>query len=269
LCEQERLFKFSEAGSFMDTKQVYSNKAEKYGRYRWDYASQAITSIFTLARLNDTSCVADIGAGTGILTRHLAGRVRQVFALEPNPEMRRVAESELAAKPGCVILAASAENTTLDDSSIDLITVAQAIHWFDPEPARREFRRILKPGGWLAILGNRGTNDGLNRAIAELHKGEYGFDGRQSPLKREWKPLIYYYGNGRFQRIRLPFVFQQNWGHFYGALLSTAGMPDESSPAIKRLERAAREVFERFSSNGIMEVRGETDLYIGQVTGVD
>ena len=253
----------------MDTKQVYTNKAEKYALYRWDYAPEAIETVFRVAHLDMVSIVADIGAGTGIWTRHFVGRVRQVFAVEPNDEMRRVASRILAGCDACVLLDGSSEATGLSDHSIDLVTVAQAIHWFNPDLSRKEFRRILKPGGWLAILRNLITNDAMNLAISELYKTEYGFESRQSPLQREWKPLIFYFGNGRFQRIRYGLSFQQNWEHFFGALLSTAGMPDEYHPRFKFLENAAREVFERFSHNGFVEIRGETELYIGQVSGID
>jgi ubiquinone/menaquinone biosynthesis C-methylase UbiE len=253
----------------MDTKQVYSNKAEKYARFRWDYASQAIESIFAISRLGQDASVADIGAGTGILTRHFMGRVQNVYAIEPNPEMRQQLEAELAGCGTCSVLAGSAEATGLIDHSVELITVAQAIHWFNAEQTRKEFRRILKPGGWLAILRNLSTQDDINQATSELHRAEYGFEGVQAARRMEWKPLIYYYGNGRFRRIRFPFAFEQDWERFFGALLSTAGMPDESHSRYKYLEGAARDVFARFSVGGKMEVRGETELFIGQVTGID
>jgi len=253
----------------MDTKQVYSNKAEKYARYRWDYAPDAVNRIFADSPLGIHSSAADIGAGTGILTRQLAGRVQRVYAVEPNAEMRHQLEFEMAAVENCTVVNGSAEATGLPNNSVDLVTVAQAIHWFDAEPARAEFRRILRPGGWLAVLRNLSTQDAVNQATSELHRAEFGFEGLQSAKRMEWKPLIYYYGNGRFRRIRFPFVFRQDWERFFGSLLSTAGMPDESHPRFKDLEQAARGVFERFSENGLMEVCGETELYLGQVSGIE
>lgn len=252
----------------MDTKQVYSNKAEKYARYRWDYAQQAVDSIFNISGLGKEACVADVGAGTGILTRHLMGRVGIVYAVEPNLEMRYQLHAELAQYQACRVIDASAEATGLPDHSVDLVTVAQAIHWFNPEAARKEFRRILKPGGWLAVLRNISTQDEINHAASELHRPEYGFEGKQAAVRMEWKPLIYYYGNGRFQRIRFCFAFKQDFERFLGSLLSTAGMPDETHPRYHALERAAREIFDRFSIDGLMEVQGETELYIGQVSGI-
>ena len=250
----------------IDTKTVYSQKAERYARYRWDYAPMAVETIFNLAQLNEHSSVADIGAGTGIFTRHFTGRVGQVFAVEPNAEMRAMAEKELAGCAACQVIAATSDATTLPDHSVDLITVAQALHWFDPEPTRVEFRRVIKPGGWLAVINNASRMEELGRASAELYTPAFGFEnlvGQQRPV---WKPLIYYFGNGRFQRIRFPFSFQENWEQFWGALLFTAGMPDESHPRFNHLEQAAHRLFEQFSKDGLMEVNGVTELYIGQIS---
>lgn len=252
----------------MDTKQVYSNKAEKYARYRWDYDQQAIDSIFAISGLGEDGCIADIGAGTGILTRHLVGRARTIYAVEPNFEMRSWLQTELAQCQACHVIDGSAEATGLPDHSVDLVTIAQAIHWFNPEEARKELRRILIPGGWLAVLRNISTQDEINQAASELHRAEYGFEGMQAAVRMNWKPLIYYYGNGRFQRIRFCFAFKQNFERFLGSLLSTAGMPDESHPRYHSLEQAARAIFDRFSIDGQMEVQGETELYIGQVSGI-
>jgi protein-L-isoaspartate O-methyltransferase len=67
---------------------VYSPKAESYAKYRWDYAPAAVETLFEIAGLGLHSALADLGAGTGILTRRLCGRAGQIFSIEPNPEMR-------------------------------------------------------------------------------------------------------------------------------------------------------------------------------------
>ena len=238
----------------MDTKAVFSSKAEKYARYRWDYAPQAIQAIFDDAHITRASSIADIGAGTGILTRHFVGRAGLVFAVEPNPEMRRLAAKALPPDASCTIIDASAEATTLADHSVDLVAVAQAIHWFDPEPTRAEFLRILKPGGWLAVLRNYNTDDQLGKATDGLLTPENGVDFSRitgSPDKK------FYYGHEAFQTRTFPFSSQQNWEEFIGSLLTASYMPDEDHPLYKNLESAARRVFEGFSADGWLEVRGK------------
>jgi ubiquinone/menaquinone biosynthesis C-methylase UbiE len=248
----------------VDTKTVYSSKAEKYARYRWDYAPLAIQAVFDSAHITRASSVADIGAGTGILTRHFAGRAGLVFAVEPNPEMRRLAEKALQLHASCLVIDGSAEATTLADHSVDLIAVAQAIHWFDPEPTRAEFLRILKPGGWLAVLRNYGTDDKLDKATEGLLIPENGVDFSRVARPADKKPVGFYYGHETFQRKAFPFSYQQNWEEFIGSLLTASYMPDEDHPLYRNLESAARRVFEDFNTDGWLEVRGETELVLGQ-----
>ncbi len=245
----------------VDTKAVFSSKAEKYARYRWDYAPQAIQAVFDIACITRASSVADIGAGTGILTRHFVGRAGRVWAVEPNTAMRELAEKALQPHASCTVIDGSAEATTLPDHSVDLITVAQAIHWFDPEPTRAEFLRILKPGGWLALLRNYNTDDKLGKATDGLLTPENGVDFSRITRSADKK---FYYGHEAFQTKTFPFAYRQAWEEFIGALLTTSYMPDEDHPLYKALESAARRVFEDFSADGWLESRGETELVIGQ-----
>src|SRR5580658_2649045 len=68
--------------------------------------------------------------------------------------MRAAGEELLAAYPKFRSVGAPAEATTLPDASVELVTAAQAFHWFDPAAARAEFARILRPSGWVAVIWN-------------------------------------------------------------------------------------------------------------------
>jgi SAM-dependent methyltransferase len=243
--------------------EVFSTKAELYARYRWDYASPAIEIVFQKATLGGSSRVADIGAGTGILTRHLLRKAGWVVALEPNPEMRRIAVRQLERQPGCWVVAACAEDTALRTASIDLICVAQAIHWFNPHLAKREFHRILKPGGWLAILRNYSENSDLQEAISAFHTADYGVARSAQPVGSGISPAIYY-GFGEYERMTFDFLTHQTWDEFLGALLSTSYAPDLSHPRYPDFVSAAQKVFNQFSREGCIEAPSATELYIGQ-----
>jgi SAM-dependent methyltransferase len=149
--------------------------------------------------------------------------------------------------------------------SIDLIVVAQAVHWFDPEPTRREFLRILKPNGWLALLRNYGTDEALGRALQALRVPPNGVDAGRAIRRPESKPASYYYGSAPFDTMTFSFVLHETWEGFFGSLASASDMPDEDHPLYATLERAARRVFDRFSFGGLLEVRGETELCLGRV----
>lgn len=95
--------------------------------------------------------MADLGAGTGKLTRQLVALGYDVVAVEPLPEM---AERLRAAVPGVAVLDGSAESIPLPDGSADAVVAAQAYHWFDPAVALPEIARVLRPGGTLGIVWN-------------------------------------------------------------------------------------------------------------------
>ena len=248
----------------MDPKKVFSKKAEKYAKYRWDYADGAIDTLINLTGMSTHSTVADLGAGTGIWTRHFAAKAHKVCAVEPNAELRQILARDLGDFPSVSIVDGSAEDTKLPDHSVDVITVAQAIHWFDPQPARQEMIRILKDKGWLALVRNYGTNQEKYKAIKSLWTEEYGADLSIVSERPTEKPPGFYFGNDDFQTFVFPFAFQQGWEEFLGTLTATSFMPDEDHPLFPRLETAAGKVFSQFSDHGCWTVEGETKLILGQ-----
>jgi len=88
------------------------------------------------------------------LTLRLLDQGYVVYAVEPNEPMRQEADRALSGHLGFRSVNGTAEATGLEDQSIDLVTCAQAFHWFDPEKTSVEFRRILKPGGLTALIWN-------------------------------------------------------------------------------------------------------------------
>jgi ubiquinone/menaquinone biosynthesis C-methylase UbiE len=248
----------------MNTKRVFSKKAEKYAKYRWDYAAGAIETILNLTHMSVNTTVADIGAGSGILTRHFVAAAQKVYAIEPNFELRQILTSALGDFPSISIMDGSAETTKLPDNSVDVITVAQAIHWFDPEPARQEMMRILKNEGWLVLVRNHGTNQEKYEAIKSLSKEEYGANLSLMTGRPTEKPSSFYFGNNDFQTFVFPFEFQQGWEEFLGTLTTTSFMPDEDDPFFPKLEIEAKKIFSQYTNDGNWMVEGETELIIGQ-----
>ncbi len=132
----------------------FADRASDYALFRPSYPKEAIDAILDGLYGHDALVAADIGAGTGISSRLLADRGLRVLAVEPNAAMRESAEPH----PRVTFFDGTAEATGLDDASVDLVLCAQAFHWFKPEEALAEFRRILKPGGRLAFLVNERDN---------------------------------------------------------------------------------------------------------------
>ena len=100
----------------------------------------------------------EMGAGTGILTRLLAERIRHVTAVEPDERMRAVLRESA---PGVDVRAGQAEELPADGAAYDVVVAASAWHWVDEERAVPEVARVLRPGGRLALVWN-----GPDRSVA-------------------------------------------------------------------------------------------------------
>jgi SAM-dependent methyltransferase len=130
----------------------FTGKAEAYALGRPGYPKEAIDYICSLVPRD--AVFADIGAGTGKFTVTLAERGYSVFAVEPNADMRGQLKETLATFSNAMILDDTAEATTIPDHSVDVITVAHALHWFDLDAFREECRRIIKSDGLIIVIYN-------------------------------------------------------------------------------------------------------------------
>ena len=137
----------------------FARSAEAYEEGRPGYPAAALEPL----RLAPGMAVLDLAAGTGKLTSALAADGARVIAVEPVAEMRAALPEAVTALDG------TAESIPLEAGSVDLVTVAQAFHWFDGPAALAEIHRVLRPAGRLAVLWNRRVEDDpVNRAIEDL-----------------------------------------------------------------------------------------------------
>lgn len=127
--------------------QLFGPLAQDYARFRPGYPSGVLDTIVHECGLTRDWVIADVGSGTGNLARLFLEDRYQVICVEPNREMRQAAEHLLGSYDGFRMVDGSAERIPIDENGADLVTVGQAIHWFDIESARTEFRRILRPDG--------------------------------------------------------------------------------------------------------------------------
>lgn len=125
----------------------FSGRATDYVKARPGYPPGVLAVLRDACGLDAGTVVADLGSGTGIFTRLLLQSGATVHAVEPNADMRREAESALSTWPAFHSVGAPAEATTLPDASVDLVTAAQAFHWFDPVLVKKEMQRILRATG--------------------------------------------------------------------------------------------------------------------------
>jgi ubiquinone/menaquinone biosynthesis C-methylase UbiE len=142
-----------------DPTRRFSSKVENYIKYRPDYPPAIIGALEAKCQLTPEAVIADIGSGTGKLTRLFLENGNPVFGVEPNQAMRQAGERLLQNYPRFTSIDGTAEATTLASTSIDFVTVGQALHWFKRDQTRLEFARILKPQGWVVLVWNSRQTD--------------------------------------------------------------------------------------------------------------
>jgi ubiquinone/menaquinone biosynthesis C-methylase UbiE len=213
-----------------DPTQRFSDRAETYVQYRPSYPPALIARIAERAHLNGDSTLADIGSGTGILTALLLPVVKRVYAVEPNAAMRGAAEAALGGDSRFTSVAAPAEATTLETASIDLITVAQAFHWFDQRACRREFARILRPAGMVGLIWNERQSDATPFEKIEA-RNDQAFD--------------------------LPGVV--------GRALSTSYVPNVGQPGHEEFVTELKRIFQQHARHGQVIFGHVTRLYLGRL----
>ena len=249
----------------IDSVQRFSTKAHLYARYRWEFAPASIDALVRIAGLRRNALVADIGSGTGALCLPLLRAGMRVLGIEPNAEMRQLAEDQLAGFSTFTSIDALSNATGLADGSVELVTVGRALHWLPAESTRREFRRILASGGWLAILGVSCSDEALTAATRGIQREVYGWDVAGGKVSQPEIPFSFYFGGGHFQDLHFPASVLETWTEFFGRLLSISSAPDPGSELHPRFESAARAIFDQFSVNGSLTIPLSTDLSIGQV----
>lgn len=173
----------------------------RYEMGRPGYPAEAASVLADELGLRRGALVVDVAAGTGKLTRVLTGTGAKVVAVEPMPGMR--AQLRLHA-PGAEVVSGRAEHLPLRSGCAEGITVAQAFHWFSVPEASRELKRVLRPGGRLAIVSNRrhSPEPWLRRMWEVL--GRYERLAPRPPATRNWRAAVEAADDfGRFERFEV------------------------------------------------------------------
>ena len=139
--------------------------AAAYEAARPGYPDEAMAVLVEQLGLRPGLRVLDLAAGTGKLTRRFVEHEASVLAVEPVPGMR---DQLAAVLPAVEVLEGTAESIPVPDASVDLVSVAQAFHWFDAPAALAEIARVLRPGGGLALLWNE--RDETTPWVAEMSR---------------------------------------------------------------------------------------------------
>jgi ubiquinone/menaquinone biosynthesis C-methylase UbiE len=249
-----------------DSIRRFSSRVENYVRYRPGYPPEVLQLLKTECGLKPSSVIADIASGTGILTRLLLENGNRVFGVEPNSDMRKAGEKFLAAYPAFISIAGSAETTTLDEHSVDIITAAQAAHWFNQEKARREFVRILVPGGWTVLLWNERDTDStpFSREYEQLLL-TYGTDYKEVRHEHTTDAIDTFFAPSPFHSRVFSHSQEVNAQGLEGRLLSSSYTPQPEDANYESMVRELRRIFDRHQRNGLVSFEYFTRVYFGRL----
>lgn len=244
----------------------FSDRVENYVRYRPGYPAESLWCLKDNCGLTTNHVVADIASGTGIWTRMLLENGNPVFGVEPNAEMRAAGERLLASFPNFTSLAGTAEATSLPNASVDFVTTAQAAHWFDRTGSRREFARILKPGGWLVLLWNERVTD----STAFLREYEqllltYGTDYADVRHENTTELLHEFYNAAPFQQRGFTNRQVFDYSGLEGRLLSSSYAPGPEHSNYPAMLQDLRRLFDAHAVDGRVGVDYVTRVYFGRL----
>jgi SAM-dependent methyltransferase len=246
----------------------FSSRVDNYSKYRPRYPQAVISTLRQECQLTPDAWIADIGSGTGFLSELFLQNGNQVFAVEPNREMREASVRLLEKYPGFRDVDGRAEATTLSDHSFDFVVAGQSFHWFDLPKARSEFLRILKSSGWLMIVWNER-------------------DIQATPFMTAYEQLLYLYVNdhtrlahkqvyddalsnffGAHRFIYKTFSYQQHFDYqgVKGRLLSSSYTPESGHPNHSPMLADLAKLFQAHEKNGKVTIQYITRMYFGRLS---
>jgi ubiquinone/menaquinone biosynthesis C-methylase UbiE len=255
--------------NFADAKQRFSNRVADYIRYRPGYPSALLDLLAQECGLRPDHLIADIGSGTGLLSKLFLEHGNRVYGVEPNTEMRAGGEEFLREYSNFTSLEGSAEATTLSDSSIDFVTVGQAFHWFDVIAAGREFRRILKPSGWVVVVwqDRRMEETPFAREYEQLLE-RFGIDYKSvKDSYPETEKIRSFFDASTFQTRDLPNCQEFDWEGLQGRLRSSSYAPRENHANYVPMMAELQRIFDGYQENGAVRMEYFARVYFGKLGG--
>lgn len=212
--------------------------------------------------LTPASVIADVAAGTGLLAEIFLENGNPVIAVEPNAPMRETCEELREEFPRLVCMNGTAEATGLGDGSVDMVTVGQAMHWFDLGASRREFTRVLRQGGWCVVVYNHrrmagdAFHEGYERTLVEFGKD---YPSVQSSHLTEDK-LAAFFAPSKMKCATLPNHQDLTLEGLRGRVLSSSYMPQQGDVKYPATMDAVDALFARHAKDGVVRMVYETAI---------
>ena len=244
----------------------FSDRVEDYVRYRPGYPRDLLAVLRRDCGLTNDAAIADIGCGPGNLAAVFLENGNEVFGVEPNAAMRTASEKALQRFPRFHPIEGRAEATNLPSASVDFVVAGQAFHWFEPAAARAEFRRILKAGGWVALIWNERAGGSAFDDAYEAILLKHGIDYQKIRASREDAQAIRgFFAGGEVRRATFKHAQSFDFDGLKGRLLSSSYAPLSGHPAHEPMLEDLRTVFDRNQTEGTVCFQYETTMWYSRL----
>ena len=250
-----------------DPTKRFSKTVENYEAFRPGYPSEIIDFLTDELSLQSASKIADIGSGTGKLTKLFLENGNPTFAVEPNKEMQLAAGTNFKTFSNFISIDGTAEQTTLKNNSIDFIVAAQAFHWFRPQETRAEFKRILKENGLVLLIWNKRI-DGKSSFMKAYNDFllEWATDYEATSLRKiDHAALTNFYTPNQFHQKDFYHFQTFDFEGLKGRYLSCSYAFDTDHPKHDSAINVLSSIFEQFQENGIVKMWYRTEVYFGKL----
>lgn len=242
-----------------NTAARFDGLADDYARYRPSYPDGVCDLLTNELCLGAGDVVCDLGSGTGIFAELCLDRGLNVFAVEPNRDMRSIAHGRLGERSGFAAIDGSAEATTLPDDHVDVVTAAQAFHWFEPSATAREARRIGRSGVRGLVVWNARRHSGSAFLAAyEAFLRRWGTDyTRIADLYGDADALSRFFG-GTYTRRVFTLTQTLDLAGLRGRLRSVSYVPSVGHERHAPMMEALSELFEAHAEGGRVRIEYDT-----------
>lgn len=246
----------------------FSDRVDDYVRFRPDYPPALLDWLQREQGVDAGWQVADVGAGTGISSKMFLDAGYCVTAVEPNAPMRAAAALWLQGFDRFSVVDGTADHTGLADASVDLVTVAQAFHWFDEAATRREFARMLRPGGMAAIWWNSRRLTGTPflegyEALLQAWGTDYTSVAERyadDAHMRDW------FGSGFRGATSFEHGQRLDFAALRGRLMSSSYAPKAGHPDHEPMLASLRELFDSCAVDGTISFDYDTRIFTGELS---
>ena len=252
---------------FSKSTERFSDKVENYVKYRPHYPSQIIPFLSDEIGLQKSWTIADIGSGTGISSELFLQNGNRVFGIEPNKEMREAAEKIFSEQEFFKSINGTAENTTLQPHSVDLIIVGQAFHWFDIQKCKKEFNRILTKGGYCVLIWNDRKTETTGFLIDyEKLLQDFGTDYKEVNHKKfDENVLGNFFGEKNFKTKSFPNFQHFDYEGLEGRLLSSSYVPRKGENKFDNMIKELHLIFKKWNKNEKVTIQYDTKMFYGVI----